>query len=68
MEAYTPAQFGRGTGGPNDPTLMPDMASLQRELGDLEWIVGREIERDVREGCGHAGLSSVVQVLARRPA
>ena len=29
MEAYTPAQLGRGTGGPNDATLMPDLKSLQ---------------------------------------
>lgn len=66
MEAYTPAQLGRGTGGPNDVTLLPTLAALQAELGDLEWLVARELDRDVHEGIGHGGPSSVVQVLARR--
>jgi SAM-dependent methyltransferase len=67
MEAYNPAQIGRGTGGPRDVTLLPTLAELRAELGDLEWLVARERERDVREGGGHTGASDVVQVLARRP-
>jgi SAM-dependent methyltransferase len=67
MEAYTPAQLGRCTGGPRDVTLLPTLAALRAELGDLEWLVARELERDVREGGGHSGASDVVQVLARRP-
>ncbi|HVS53879.1 MAG TPA: class I SAM-dependent methyltransferase [Opitutaceae bacterium] len=68
MEAYTPAQLGRDTGGPRDITLLPTLAEIQAELGNLEWLVARELDRDVREGGGHTGVSSVVQVLARRPA
>ena len=68
MEAYTPAQLGRGTGGPGDVALLPTLAALQAELGNLEWIIARELERDVREGAGHTGVAAVVQVLARRPA
>ncbi len=67
MEAYTPAQPAYGTGGPRDVTLLPTLAELQAELGDLEWLVARELVRDVREGGGHTGNSAVVQVLARRP-
>lgn len=66
MEAYTPAQLGRGTGGPPDVTLLPTLAELQAELGDLEWLIAREVDRDVHEGIGHSGSSAVVQVLARR--
>jgi SAM-dependent methyltransferase len=68
MEAYTPAQLGRGTGGPKDVTLLPTLAEIRAELGEMEWLIARELERDVREGGGHTGISSVVQVLARRPA
>lgn len=68
MEAYTPAQLGRGTGGPDDVALLPTLAALQAELGDLEWLIARECEHDVREGTGHGGMSAVVQVLARRRA
>ncbi|MEO5959028.1 MAG: class I SAM-dependent methyltransferase [Opitutaceae bacterium] len=67
MEAYTPAQLGRGTGGPRDITLLPTLAALKEELGDnLDWLVARELDRDVQEGGGHTGWSAVVQVLARR--
>jgi SAM-dependent methyltransferase len=68
MEAYTPAQLGRGTGGPADIALLPTLAELKSELGDLEWLIAREDERDVHEGTGHGGASAVVQVLARRRA
>jgi len=68
MEAYTPAQLGRGTGGPGDVTLLPSLAELRAELGEMEWLVARELERDVREGACHTGGAAVVQVLARRPA
>lgn len=68
MEAYTPAQLAFGTGGPKDPALLPTLAQLRDELPGLEFVIGREIERDVHEGGGHTGRSAVVQVLARRPA
>jgi SAM-dependent methyltransferase len=68
MEAYTPAQLAFGTGGPKDPALLPTLAQLRDELPGLEFVIGRELERDVHEGGGHTGRSAVVQVLARRPA
>lgn len=66
MEAYTPAQLGRNTGGPRDIALLPTLAELHAALGDLEWLVAREIERDVCEGSGHTGGACVVQVVGRR--
>lgn len=67
MEAYTPAQIHRTTGGPRDVALLPTLAALRAELGEpFEWLVAREIERDVHEGGGHTGASDVVQLLARR--
>lgn len=67
MEAYTPAQLAFGTGGPKDPALLPTLAQLRAELPQLEFAVGRELERDVIEGSGHTGRAAVVQVVARRP-
>ncbi len=67
LEAYTPAQLAFGTGGPKDPDLCLTLASLQVELAGLEFIIGRECERDVIEGTGHTGRGAVVQVVARRP-
>lgn len=66
LEAYTPAQLAYGTGGPKDPTHCMTLAALREELRGLEFIIGRECERDVVEGTGHTGRAAVVQVLARR--
>lgn len=67
LEAYTPAQIAFGTGGPKDPALCMTLAGLREELAGLEFLVGRECERDVIEGACHTGRASVVQVAARRP-
>ena len=40
---------------------------LREELEGLEFIVAREVERDIREGEMHRGMGAVVQVVAVRP-
>jgi len=67
LEAYTPAQLALGTGGPKIPELLMTLDNLRDELSGLEFIVAREIERDVTEGSFHQGRGAVVQILARRP-
>lgn len=67
LEAYTPAQLKFDTGGPKDPTLLMSLTALREELAGLEFIVGRELERDVPEGAFHTGVGAVVQVCARKP-
>ena len=57
---------GRGTGGPQDPEMMPTLAALTHELAGLEFVYARELEREVREGAYHTGPAAVVQLLARR--
>lgn len=68
LEAYTPENVGRRTGGPPQTELTMQLEQLRNELAGLEFIVAHERERDVQEGCLHSGLSAVVQVLARKPA
>lgn len=65
LEAYTPAQLAFGTGGPKDVALLPTLTALREELAGLEFLVARELERDVIEGTSHSGRSAVVQVAAR---
>ena len=67
LEAYTPDQVGRGTGGPPVVELTMTLAGLRDELAGLELLHGEELERDVVEGHGHNGTGAVVQVIARRP-
>ncbi len=64
LEAYTPRQLHFGTGGPSRAELLITLADARRELAGLEVVIGREIERDIREGPRHHGRGAVVQVLA----
>jgi len=66
LEAYTPDQIGRGTGGPPNPELTMTLAGLETELVDLKIGHGAELVRPVIEGPGHTGDGAVVQVIANR--
>ncbi|TWU38275.1 SAM-dependent methyltransferase [Novipirellula artificiosorum] len=66
LEAYTPEQCGRGTGGPPTPDLMMSLSGLHKELAGLEFLHGCELKREVVEGRYHTGVGSVVQILASR--
>jgi len=67
LEAYSPDQLRHGTGGPSNPELLPTLDTLRAELKGLELVHAVALERQVREGAFHNGLSAVVQVLARKP-
>lgn len=68
LEAYTPSQLSKNTGGPKDAASMPTAAQLQIELNGLTFEHIQEIDREILEGEGHTGLASVVQLIARKPA
>lgn len=67
LEAYTPDQIGRGTGGPQDADLMCTPDGLQTELNGLEVLHLWHGLRDVVEGPLHSGSAAVVQYLGRKP-
>ena len=66
LEAYTPDQIGRGTGGPGSADLMMTIEGLRSELEPLEFVYAEERERQIVEGTHHTGIGSVVQVIARK--
>lgn len=67
IEVYRPEQIAFGTGGPNDPTMMPTLGQLREELVGLDLVVANEVEREIHEGIFHGGQSATVQVVARKP-
>lgn len=67
LEAYTPAQIGRGTGGPQEASLTMDLARLTVELEGLTFLHAAELVRPVIEGPLHTGDGAVVQVVAEKP-
>jgi SAM-dependent methyltransferase len=66
LEAYTPAQIAKNTGGPKDASLMPTAELLRSELAGLVFDRIEEVEREVVEGSLHTGTAHVVQVVAHR--
>lgn len=68
LEAYTPDQLAHGTGGPSSVDLLMTSTALEGELGGLDLIVNRQIERDVIEGSFHTGRAAVVQIVGCKPA
>jgi len=65
LESYSEAQIVRDTGGPKDLDMLMTVAKVERELPNLEPILLRELEREVREGPYHSGVASVVQFIGR---
>jgi len=69
LVAYKPAQVNFRTGGPvQQPELLMRLGDLREEFAGLDFVVAREIERDVVEGSGHRGRAAVVQLIARAAA
>jgi SAM-dependent methyltransferase len=66
LEAYTPDQMGRGTGGPELQEMMMKLEDLTVELASLQFIHAHECERAVLEGTAHHGVGAVVQLIARK--
>jgi len=68
LEAYTPEQLKRGTGGPPKVEMMMTASLLKRELEGLSFFHLEEIEREVIEGPGHTGRGAVVQAICVKKA
>lgn len=64
LEAYTPDQLGRGTGGPPVAELTMTLDGLRQELTGMRFEWASETVRSVVEGPGHTGDGAVVQVIA----
>ena len=67
VQGYTPRQLAFGTGGPRIEANLYTEPMLRAAFGD--WAIERLVEEDVEmsEGEGHAGLSAVIGLVARKP-
>ncbi|SKA76505.1 SAM-dependent methyltransferase [Desulfobaculum bizertense] len=66
LEAYTPDQLNRDTGGPQDAKRLMTAQILRDEFPSLRRILLQERIRSVYEGKLHTGKSSVVQFIGQR--
>ncbi len=67
MQGYRPEQLAYGTGGPPLADNMYTEAML-REAFDLWGIELLEShDSEISEGCGHSGMSALIDLIAQRP-
>lgn len=67
LEGFSKEQLAYDTGGPKTPDMLLDLDELKQELAGLEFVHAVKLERDVKEGRGHTGIASVVQIVGVRP-
>ncbi|MBR0648090.1 class I SAM-dependent methyltransferase [Roseomonas terrae] len=67
MECFTPAQEGRRSGGPKDPSLLWSRALVEQHFAGLEVLALLEGAVWLDEGPRHQGLAEVVRAVLRRP-
>jgi SAM-dependent methyltransferase len=66
LESYRPEQIALGTGGPKEVSLLGTLAELRDQLGALELVIARDVNREIHEGRLHDGPSATVQVVGIR--
>jgi SAM-dependent methyltransferase len=65
-ETYRAEQLALGTGGPKELAMLSTLAELRTQLGALELVVAREVDREIHEGRFHDGPSATVQLVGVR--
>ena len=68
LEGYTPKQLQYNTGGPRQVEQLYTTELLRESFAALEIVELREYDAEVDEGAGHAGMSALLDLVARRPA
>lgn len=67
LQGYRPEQIAHGTGGPRNPDHLYTRALLQDAFGDFDILRLREHDAVLAEGSGHAGMSALIELVARAP-
>lgn len=66
LEAYSKEQLQHKTGGPQSTDLLYSVQELANDLRDFNLIEIKQKERIISEGKYHQGLSSVIQIVAKK--
>jgi SAM-dependent methyltransferase len=61
IEAFTPLQLGRPSGGPRQANLLYEAATLRSDFPGVDWEVLEEAEAELDEGPFHRGTAAVVR-------
>ena len=67
LQGYRPEQLAYGTGGPRTPENLYTEDMLRAEFADLSILALRVHDSVIHEGCGHDGMSALIDLIAMRP-
>ena len=67
LQGYRPEQLAHGTGGPSEPEKFYTEDLLREQFAGLEIISLESYDAELTEGTAHAGLSAVIDLVARKP-
>lgn len=67
LQGYRPEQVDLKTGGPPHREHMYTRALLEDAFGGFDILHLQEHDSEIHEGCGHAGLSALIDLVARKP-
>ena len=67
VHGYRPEQLGYGTGGPRAEANLYTEALLRASFADLEILALESYDTEIDEGGGHAGMSALIDLIARKP-
>lgn len=67
LHGYAPRQVDYGTGGPPFRENMYELPMLEAAFPDFEILLAEDHDREIAEGEGHAGMSALIDFVARKP-
>lgn len=68
MQGYRPEQIEYATGGPRARENLYTRAMLEEAFAGFEVLRLDEHDSEIQEGPGHAGMSALIDLVARKPA
>ncbi len=68
LHGYRPEQLDYATGGPPNADFMYTEHLLASSFADLEILRLKGYDTEIHEGTGHAGMSALIDLVARKPA
>lgn len=66
IQGYRPKQLEYKTGGPSEVERLYTRALLEESFGDLASLDIQEHDSIISEGTGHAGMSALIDLVARK--
>jgi len=67
LEGYRPEQIAYGTGGPGNPEYLYTRQLLEDAFSGMHILQLVERDAEIREGSAHAGMSALIDLVARKP-